>query len=250
MCPWHLICCVMVASLVFGFSGLLLGQSQGNLSQKRVVILLGPPGSGKGTQAIRLSQELDIPHISTGDLFREQIKQNTPLGQEIKSYIDAGKLTPDTLTIRVLEERVSRPDAQKGYLLDGVPRTLVQAESIEKMLKNQQAQVAVLNLQVRDALIVERAEGRLLCKQCSNIQHKKFSPPAVENVCDQCGGELYQRSDDREDVILNRLKIYHEQTAPLIEFYRSRGVLHEVNGEEKPDTVFKALMDQHQQPAK
>ncbi len=242
MCPWYLLCTAMFASVCLGLTGMLSADT--NAPQKKVIILLGPPGSGKGTQAVRLSKELNIPHISTGDLFREQIRLDTPLGKEIKSYIEAGKLTPDELTIRVLEERVSRPDAAKGYLLDGVPRTIVQAEAIEKMLEKQNAQVIVLNLNVRDALIVERASGRLLCKNCGHIHHKTFSPPSVDDVCDKCGGPLYQRSDDNPEVIANRLKVYHEQTAPLIDFYRQRGVLREVNGEEKPDQVYQALMEQ------
>ncbi len=208
---------------------------------KKVVILLGPPGSGKGTQAIRLSKSLNLPHISTGDLFRENIRQNTQLGKEAKSYMDAGQLVPDTLVVEMLFDRVSKPDAIKGYLLDGFPRTLGQAEVLEKKL-GKEVQLIVLNLQVEDRVIFARAEGRLTCRQCSATYHRETAPPKVDAQCDRCSGELYQRPDDALPVVQERLRVYHSQTAPLIEYYEKRGSLIHIPGENPPDTVYRDLM--------
>ncbi len=210
-------------------------------SNPKVVILLGPPGSGKGTQAVRISKELGIPHISTGDLFRENISQDTELGKRAKTFMNAGKLVPDEVVLDMLFDRVARPDCAHGYLLDGFPRTLPQAEALEKHLAKN-VQLIVLDLEVPDEIIVKRAEGRLTCKSCGNVYNKYFSPPLKEGVCDKCGGELIQRPDDKADVVQERLRVYHSQTAPLVEFYAKKGVLQRVDGTKTPEVVFQALM--------
>ena len=214
-------------------------------SRPTVLILLGPPGSGKGTQAVRLSKELGIPHISTGDLFRDNMSRNTELGKRAKSYMESGQLVPDELVLEMLFDRVSRPDCIQGYLLDGFPRTLPQAEALDKHLQGK-AKIIALNLQVKDEAIVKRAEGRLTCKSCGAVYNKYYSPSKQENVCDQCEGDLIQRTDDKAEVVQERLRVYHKQTAPLIEYYQKKGVLAEVNGEQKPDEVFSALLKQYQ----
>ena len=211
-----------------------------NQSKPLVVILLGPPGSGKGTQAVRLSQELKIPHISTGDLFRENLSKNTDLGKKAKSYMDGGQLVPDEVVLEMLFDRVSRPDCVKGYLLDGFPRTIPQAEALERHLQDT-ANVIALNLQVKDELIFKRAEGRMTCK-CGQTYNKYFSPPKIEGKCDKCESALYQRTDDAAAVVQERLKVYHLQTEPLIEFYQKKGLLVSVNGENAPDVVFQELL--------
>jgi len=207
----------------------------------RVLILLGAPGAGKGTQAQRLGGDLGLPHISTGDLFRENLRGNTPLGLEAQKYMDAGQLVPDELVIKMLFDRVSRPDCAQGYLLDGFPRTLAQAEALEVAL-GPKADLTVLNLEVNPNTIVERAAGRQLCRSCGAIYHLVFAPSAKAGVCDSCGGELYQREDDQEVVVRERLKVYDRQTAPLVEFYSTRGVLTGVDGELSPDQVNQALL--------
>lgn len=217
----------------------LLVYSQ-TVKQQKVIILLGPPASGKGTQAVRLAEELKIPHISTGDLFRENMKNNTPLGQKVKSYMDAGKLVPDEIVLDMLFDRVSRPDAANGYVLDGSPRTIPQAEAIDKRLTPNQ-KVIVLHLDVKDETLIKRTAGRLSCKACGHIQNKYFSPPLKEGICDKCGGELIQRPDDREEVVRERLRQYHAQTEPLIDYYKKQGKLTTVDGEKSPDQVFNAL---------
>ncbi len=208
---------------------------------RRVLILLGPPGSGKGTQAVQLSKELGIPHISTGDLFRDNLSRNTELGKKAKTYMDAGKLVPDELVLEMLFDRVSKPDCVKGYLLDGFPRTVPQAEALDKHLEKG-VQTIALNLVIQDETIIKRIAGRLTCKQGGHVANRFFSPPAAEGVCDICGGELVQRSDDAPDVVKERLRVYHEQTAPLVKFYENKGVLININGENPPDIVFKDLL--------
>lgn len=227
-------------SLLLTSLGLVLyAQDDPKPSSAKVIILLGAPGSGKGTQATRLSQALKIPHISTGDLFRENLSKNTELGKRAKSFMDAGHLVPDDLVLEMLFERVSRPDCANGYLLDGFPRTIPQAEALDRFLKG--TPVIALNLMVSDDVIIKRAEGRLTCKKCGQVYNRSFAQPAVENVCDKCSGELFQRQDDSPAVVKERLKVYSEQTKPLILFYEKKGVLHQVNGENPPDTVFNDL---------
>jgi adenylate kinase len=205
----------------------------------QVVILLGPPGAGKGTQAVRLAAELGVPHVSTGDLFRANLKEGTELGQRARSYMEAGKLVPDELVLEMLFDRVAAEDCAGGYLLDGFPRTLPQARALTEAL-GEQAYAALL-LEVPDEILVGRASGRLLCRTCGNIHHATFSPPAVEGVCDADGGELYRRSDDEPEVVRERLVVYHTETQPMVDYYRELGSLEVVDGNQAPDAVFEDL---------
>jgi adenylate kinase len=204
-----------------------------------VLILMGGPGAGKGTQAKRLAEYASLAHISTGDLFRENIGKGTELGKRAKSFTESGKLVPDGLVLDMLFERVAQPDCERGYILDGFPRTLPQARALDARLGEEQA--SVLEIRVSDEVIVARIAGRLLCRQCDNIQHAEFNPPAKPGVCDACGGELHQRKDDSSEVVQARLNVYHEQTAPVLKHYADRGTLESVDGEQTPDEVFAAL---------
>ena len=188
------------------------------------IVMLGPPGSGKGTYAFRLTKILGVPHISTGDMVREEIKAQTELGKKIKEYSDKGELVPDEIIINLLAERLRKPDAQKGFILDGFPRTLRQAEALEEISKID----LVINLNVPDEIIVQRLSNRLVCKRCGAIYNRLTLKPKVNGVCDVCGGELYQREDDKPEVIQERLKVYRRNTAPLIEYYRKKGLLRDV----------------------
>ncbi len=210
-------------------------------SERLVVIMLGPPGSGKGTQAVKLTREIGIPHISTGDLFRENIAKGTELGKEAKTYMDAGKLTPDQLVLDMLFDRISREDCLKGFLLDGFPRTVTQAEALDNKLKGN-SNLLVVNLSASDALIEKRIEGRRTCKSCSEIFNIYFSPPKVKDQCDRCNGELYQRPDDSAKVVQERLRVYHSQTEPVIGHYTHKGFLTTINGEESAEDVYKQLI--------
>lgn len=205
-----------------------------------VIILLGGPGAGKGTQAVRLADARGLPHISTGDLFRENLKAATPIGLKAKEYMDAGNLVPDAIVLDMLSERVALDDCRDGYLLDGFPRTVPQAESLDTRISSDD-ELFVINLEVGDEIIVERIAGRLCCRECGNIQHKTQSPPSVEGKCDACGGELYQRKDDSPEVVRERLRVYHEQTEPLVNYYSEKGVLKSIDGEREPDAVFEEL---------
>ena len=207
-----------------------------------VIILLGAPGSGKGTQAVRLAERCGLPHVSTGDLFRENLKADTPLGQEAKRFMNAGQLVPDELVLDMLFDRVAREDCLGGYVLDGFPRTLPQAEALEQKLGSDSA-VSVANLEVGVEVIIQRAAGRLLCRSCGNIAHLEFSPPKTAGVCDKCSGELYQRDDDQPAVVRERLAVYAQQTFPLIEFYGQRGCLRTIDGERSPGEVFDSLVE-------
>lgn len=207
----------------------------------RVVVMLGAPGAGKGTQAVRLSLALSIQHVSTGDLFREHLKRGTPLGSKAKQYMEEGHLVPDDLVVDMLFDRVKRPDCSEGYLLDGYPRTLHQAEVLEERLVSK-IPMQVLELEVSDESIVERAAGRLLCDGCGHIQHEKYSPPEVAGICDACGGTLLKREDDRPGVVRNRLAVYHDQTQPLSDYYRQRDMLCVVDGSKAPDEVYEACL--------
>lgn len=232
--------CIALTSLGIAMNG---QETPKEGSGKRmVIILLGPPGSGKGTQAERLSKELGIPHISTGDLFRENLSRNTGLGQRAKSFMEKGQLVPDEVVLEMLFDRVSRPDCASGYLLDGFPRTIPQAQALDRHLSGNDNLLA-LNLQVSDDTILKRMAGRLTCKKCGFIQNRFLSPPKQEGVCDKCGGELYQRSDDTPIVIKERLKVYHDQTEPLIDFYNKKDLLVNIPGENPPDRVFKDLLN-------
>lgn len=205
-----------------------------------MLILLGPPGAGKGTQAVRLSAALGLPHVSTGDLFREHLKTGTPLGREARGFMDAGKLVPDELVIAMLFDRVAKPDCAAGFLLDGFPRTVAQAQALDKRLAGYD--VRALSLHVADAVLLERLTGRHTCRACGHVHHERFSPPAVAGKCDRCGGELYQRSDDARDVVEKRLSVYREQTAPVEQHYAEQGKRVAIEGDRAPDQVFDALL--------
>jgi adenylate kinase len=202
------------------------------------IIFMGPPGAGKGTQAERIVDEFGIPHISTGDAFRLAMKQETPLGVEAKKYVDQGLLVPDEITIGIVRDRIGQPDCSKGFLLDGFPRTISQAEALDEIAASMERDIEhVVNLQVDRNLLLARLTGRRICKSCGATYHILFNPPARENVCDKCSGELYQRSDDNEEKVGTRLDEYTNKTAPLLEYYRNKGILREVNGEQEIDTV-------------
>ena len=224
------------------------------------LVLLGPPGSGKGTQAERLKEQLGLPHVASGDLFRENVGNETELGLLAKGYMDRGQLVPDDVTIAMVRERLQQPDCDGGVVLDGFPRTLAQAQALDKMLSGTgRALAGVLYINLSDEETVRRLSGRWICGQCQTPYHVVFSPPAEEGVCDECGGELYQRDDDRPETVRARLRVYHEQTAPLIDYYRraspsaalrqdsgqgsGRSLLVEVDGAGDIETVGAALLD-------
>jgi adenylate kinase len=190
------------------------------------LVLVGPPGAGKGTQAQFIATELWIPKISTGDIFRANVSSGTPLGSQAKAFMDAGDLVPDEITIEMVRDRLTEDDAAKGFLLDGFPRTVRQAQVLEDMLLKEGVRLdIVLELVVDDDEVVRRLSGRRTCRRCNHVWHVDFDPPAVEGVCDRCGGELFQRDDDREETIRHRLEVYAEQTAPLVAYYAESGVL-------------------------
>lgn len=203
------------------------------------IVLLGPPGGGKGTQAKRLEDKHGWPQLSTGDILRLAIKEGTPLGQRVKATIDAGKLVSDEEIMGVISERLDRPDCGNGFILDGVPRTVGQAEALESLLAGKGTPLnAVIELRVPDALLMERLTGRFSCAQCNANYHDSFHKPKTEGVCDHCGGtEFKRRSDDQPDTVKGRLEAYHEQTAPLKPFYEERGLLHVVDGTQAMNDV-------------
>jgi adenylate kinase len=206
-----------------------------------VIIFLGPPGAGKGTHAVRLSQTLKIPHISTGDLFREHIRNKTDLGIQAKDFIDLGQLVPDALVLDMLFMRVEQEDCAQGFILDGFPRTVSQGEALHMRLKVTH-QVIALHFVIADAHLVERITGRMVCKHCATPYHKKNCPPKNSCLCDFCGGPLYQREDDREEVLRERLKVYQNQTKPLVLFYaQSEYGLKEIAADRSPEEVFEAI---------
>ena len=187
---------------------------------------MGPPGAGKGTQAQFISAHLGIPKISTGDIFRENVSQGTDLGQEAKKYMDAGDLVPDEITIGMVEERLAEPDTAKGFLLDGFPRTVPQARTLDDFLSGSSTPLdVVLELVVDDDEVVRRLSGRRTCRNCGHIWHIDFDPPSKEGVCDICGGELFQRDDDKPETVRHRLEVYYEQTSPLVGYYAEQGIL-------------------------
>jgi len=202
------------------------------------ILFMGPPGAGKGTQAERIVETFGIPHISTGDAFRLAMKEGTPLGQKAKEYVDQGLLVPDEITNGIVRERLLLEDCNKGFLLDGFPRTLQQAEALDHMLSDMGRSIDhVVNLSVDRGLLLARLTGRRICKSCGSTYHVMFNPPKQEGVCDKCGGELYQRSDDTEAKVGTRLDEYISKTAPLLNYYTSKGLLREVDGEKEIDEV-------------
>lgn len=206
------------------------------------IILMGLPGAGKGTQADSILEKYDIPHISTGDMFRAAISGGTELGLKAKSYMDQGALVPDEVTIGIVRERLSESDCDKGFLLDGFPRTVGQAEALDELLADMDRKIEhVINIEVDPEELVKRLTGRRICKVCGTSYHLQFNPPKVEDVCDKDGGELYQREDDNPETVKNRLDVNMTQTAPLLAFYETKGVLSNVNGQQDIQDVFKDL---------
>jgi len=207
------------------------------------LILLGAPGAGKGTQAMNLKEKYDIPHISTGDIFRANIKNGTELGKKAKEYMDAGKLVPDELTVDLVMDRLSKADCEKGYILDGFPRTIPQAEKLTEALeKKNEAIDAAVNVDVPDDVIVNRMAGRRVCPACGASYHIENLPPVKEGICDKCGAELIKRADDDTETVLNRLSVYHAQTMPLIDYYRAFGKVVTVDGTQPTDAVFAEIV--------
>ncbi|MFG2128231.1 adenylate kinase [Streptomyces sp. NPDC048751] len=209
------------------------------------IVLVGPPGAGKGTQAAFLAKNLSIPHISTGDLFRANISQQTELGKLAKSYMDAGNLVPDEVTIAMAKDRMEQPDAENGFLLDGFPRNVSQAEALDELLETEGMQLdAVLDLEVPEDEVVKRIAGRRICRtDSSHVFHVTYKPPAKEGVCDVCGGELYQRDDDSEETVRKRLEVYHTQTEPIIDYYKAQGLVVTISALGKVEDVTARAME-------
>ncbi|GGU10502.1 adenylate kinase [Streptomyces coeruleorubidus] len=209
------------------------------------IVLVGPPGAGKGTQAAFLAQNLSIPHISTGDLFRANISQQTELGKLAKSYMDAGNLVPDEVTIAMAKDRMEQPDAENGFLLDGFPRNVSQAEALDELLETESMQLdAVLDLEVPEDEVVKRIAGRRVCRnESAHVFHVTYKPPAKEGVCDVCGGELYQRDDDSEETVRKRLEVYHTQTEPIIDYYKAQGLVVTISALGKVEDVTTRAME-------
>ncbi|MGL4820376.1 MAG: adenylate kinase [Bacilli bacterium] len=203
------------------------------------LLLMGLPGAGKGTQAERIVEKYNIPHISTGDMFRAAIKEGTELGVKAKSFMDQGQLVPDEVTIGIVKERLSKDDCEKGFLLDGFPRTVPQAEALAALLKELGRELNFcINIDVDDSILMERLTGRRICKECGATYHLVFNPPQDPTRCDRCGGELYQRSDDNAETVGNRLAVNMKQAAPLLDFYRAEGILKNVDGNQDISKVF------------
>ncbi|PJE98275.1 adenylate kinase [Streptomyces carminius] len=209
------------------------------------IVLVGPPGAGKGTQAAYLAKNLSIPHISTGDLFRANISQGTPLGQKAQEYMRAGQLVPDEVTIGMARGRMAEPDAADGFLLDGFPRNLSQAEALDGILRGTGTKLdAVLDLEVPEDEVVKRIAGRRMCRNDStHIFHVEYTPPKTEGVCDVCGGELYQREDDSEDTVRKRLEVYHTETEPIIDYYKAQELVVTISALGKVDEVTRRAME-------
>lgn len=206
------------------------------------LVLMGLPGAGKGTQAEKIVQKYGIPHISTGDMFRAAIKDETDLGLKAKSFMDKGELVPDEVTIGIVRERLSKDDCEKGFLLDGFPRTVAQADALENILSDLNKKIDyVINIDVDQSILMERLTGRRICKDCGATYHLVFNPPAKDGVCDRCGGELYQRADDNEATVQNRLDVNIKQTKPLLDFYETKGYLRNIDGQQDINKVFSDL---------
>jgi adenylate kinase len=202
------------------------------------LVMFGPPGAGKGTQATFLSGELNIPHISTGDILRENVKNGTALGKKAKTYMDKGELVPDKVLIDIIKERLQKPDTRKGFILDGFPRTIPQAEALDEILEDINKRLdIVINVDVAASALVRRLSGRWSCKSCGAPYNMKSKPPKVDGVCDICGGELYQRDDDKEAAINNRIAVYKKQTEPVLDYYKKKGLLADIDGEREIDEV-------------
>jgi len=210
----------------------------------QALIFLGPPGAGKGTQAREVSRHFSIPQISTGDMLREAARNQTPLGLAAKAKMEAGELVPDEIVCGIVEERISQPDCRRGFILDGFPRTLAQAEFVDRMLRAKgKGEPLVIDIKVDEDLLLKRLTGRRICPLCGEIYNVYFNPPKVDGLCDKDGGKLWQRPDDEEDAIRQRLVEYEMQTRPLIDYYRKKGLLKEVDGNREPESITKELID-------
>ncbi len=228
---------LLICSIVFGISRLNKPQEK-----SLVVIMMGPPGAGKGTHAVDLSKKLEIPHISTGDLIRMNIQNQTDLGKKVKELIEKGQLAPDNLVLDLLFDHINKNSYTHGYILDGFPRTLPQAEALEQRLKKN-SKIIVINLNTSDEFIAQRILGRLICKNCGASFHKTFLPPKTEDICDNCNNPLSQRKDDTEEIIKERLAIYHKETQPLIEYYKNKNFLFEIDSNKSKSEVFQNLIN-------
>lgn len=204
------------------------------------IVLMGPPGAGKGTQAVRIAETYGIPHISTGDIFRATVKSGTPLGEELQRYMSQGQLVPDDITIRIVHERLQQPDCVSGFLLDGFPRTIEQAVALDKTLDANPIDM-VLSIEVADEELIRRLTGRRVCQSCGSTYHVDFNTPKTEGICDKCGKELHQRVDDTITTVKNRLEVYNRQTEPLISYYREQGKLISIDGSQAIDKVFQDI---------
>ncbi|MBC8588147.1 adenylate kinase [Paratissierella segnis] len=209
------------------------------------LVLLGPPGAGKGTQASAIVERYKIPHISTGDILRLNIKNGTKLGIESKSYIDKGLLVPDELVVLIVRDRLKEDDCKNGFLLDGFPRNVKQAEALDSELKAMGIKLnGVVNIQADRDVLIERAMGRRICKECGATYHIKYNPPKVEGICDLDGSRLYQRDDDNEETVRTRIDVYHEQTQPLIDYYQKKGLLLDIDGTKSIDEITNSILDE------
>lgn len=209
----------------------------------RFIVLLGAPGAGKGTQAQLINEKLGLPHISSGDIFRENLKNQTELGKMADGYIQAGQLVPDEITIKMIKERLSQPDCVNGAILDGFPRTPQQADALEKMLNEFGARVeCVVYISVVDEVLIERLSGRWICRAQGHVYHILYNPPKVPGICDIDGSELYQRDDDKVETVEQRITVYHQQTQPLIDYYRSKGLLVEIDGNQSIEKIGADIM--------
>ena len=207
------------------------------------IVMLGAPGAGKGTQAKKIAARYNIPHISTGDIFRANLKAGTELGLKAKEYMDKGALVPDSLTLELIMDRFEQPDCANGYVLDGFPRTIPQAKALSEALNNRNDKLDfAINVEVPDEAIVSRMSGRRACLQCGGTYHVVFNPPKTEGKCDACGGELILRADDRPETVQHRLEVYHEQTQPLIDYYKEEGIFKEVDGTQGVEKVFEDII--------
>ncbi|MHA1632124.1 MAG: adenylate kinase [Candidatus Freyarchaeota archaeon] len=207
-----------------------------------IIVLLGPPGAGKGTQAFKISESFSIPHIATGDIFREAVKKGTGLGRKAREYMERGELVPDEIVNGIVRERISEPDCSNGFILDGYPRTLNQAKALDETLAEMNRKIdLVLNISVSEDSVVKRLSNRRVCRRCGAIYHLITNPPKRGGVCDRCGGELYQREDDKEEVIRNRLSVYRKQTEPIIKYYEGRGLLTDIDGNKEIEGVWNQI---------
>lgn len=207
------------------------------------LVLLGPPGAGKGTQALSIVQKYDIPHISTGDIFRKNIKEGTELGRQAKDYMDKGLLVPDELVVEIVKSRLMEDDCKAGFLLDGFPRTVNQADELDKVLGKMSMNLdKVVNIEVDKSILIGRAVGRRMCRNCGAAYHIEFNPSKEAGKCDHCGGELYQRDDDNEETVTKRIEVYLDQTTPLVEYYTQKGILVNIDGQQSIGKVFEDIV--------